>query len=246
MFEIGSSLGDARRRRGLELADVEAATRIRSRYLDALEHDRFDVLPAGPYRRSFLREYAEFLELDADAYVSEYTLRFDAPEPEPAPPPRHRRAEPVLAVALRPQVLVIGAAAALLIAAGAWKLGTSPSSTPRAQTSTHPPASSASARHPRPVVAQARPPAPAVLALSATRGPSWLLVRTGTASGPVVYEGTLARGRAMRFGLHQPLWIRIGAPWNLDAVVEGRAATPQLPANTGDVIATAAGLEPAA
>jgi hypothetical protein len=245
MFEIGSSLEDARRRRGLELADVEAATRIRARYLDALEHERFDVLPVGAYRRSFLREYADFLELDGDAYVSEYTLRFEPAEPEPPPPPRRRRAAPVLAVALRPQMLVVGAAAALLIAVGAWKLGNSPSP-PRAQTSTPPPARPNPARQPRPVSAHTPLPVPAVLALSATRGPSWLLVRTGTASGPVAYEGTLAQGRAMRFGLRRPLWIRIGAPWNLDAALEGRTATGELPANTGDVVATAAGLKPAA
>jgi hypothetical protein len=245
MFEIGTSLGDARRRRGLELADVEAATRIRTRYLDALEHERFEMLPTGAYRRSFLREYAEFLELDGDAYVSEYTLRFEPPEPEPPPPPRRRRAEPALAVVLRPQVLVVGAAAALLIAAGAWKLGTS-SAPPRPQANTPPPATTRPARHPRPVVAHAPPAAPAVLALSATRGPSWLLVRTGTAAGPVAYEGTLAQGQTMRFGLREPLWIRIGAPWNLDAVLDGRTATGRLPASTGDVIATAAGLEPTA
>jgi Helix-turn-helix domain len=56
MLEIGSSLREARERRGLELAKVEAATRIRARYLEALESERFELLPEGPYRRSFLRE----------------------------------------------------------------------------------------------------------------------------------------------------------------------------------------------
>jgi len=50
MFEIGSSLGEARRRRELELADVGAATKIRVRYLKAFEHERFKLLPTGVYR----------------------------------------------------------------------------------------------------------------------------------------------------------------------------------------------------
>src|SRR5436190_23378965 len=88
MFEIGSSLREARNRQGLELAEVEA-TMIRIRYLEALEQERFHLLPAGPYRRSFLREYAEFLGLDGDIYASEYDLRFAPAEPElPRLPPR--------------------------------------------------------------------------------------------------------------------------------------------------------------
>ena len=58
MLEIGSSLREARRRRQLGLADVEAATRIRTQQLEALERERFELLPPDPYRRSFLRETA--------------------------------------------------------------------------------------------------------------------------------------------------------------------------------------------
>src|SRR5436190_23784103 len=88
MFEIGSSLREARNRQGLELAEVEA-TRIRGRYLEALEQERFELLPAGPYPRSFLREYADFLGLDGDIYANEYDLRFAPAEPElPSPTPR--------------------------------------------------------------------------------------------------------------------------------------------------------------
>src|SRR5262249_27446056 len=98
----------------------------------------------------------------------------------------------------------------------------------------------------RPAVTPASRPAPAVLVLSAARGPSWLWVRTGTETGPVVYEGTLLEGHALRFGLRKPLWIRLGAPWNLDATIKGRPATPQPPSPPGNVFATAAGIEPTA
>jgi Helix-turn-helix domain len=50
VFEIGASLRDVRQRLGLALADVERATKVRERYLRALEEERFDQLPAGGYR----------------------------------------------------------------------------------------------------------------------------------------------------------------------------------------------------
>jgi len=63
--DIGSSLREERLRRGLELDEVASATLIRGRYLEALELERYDLLPEGFYRRGFLRRYAEFLGLDA-------------------------------------------------------------------------------------------------------------------------------------------------------------------------------------
>jgi cytoskeleton protein RodZ len=47
VFEIGNSLREARQRQGLELARVEDATKIRGKYLQALEDERFEVLPAA-------------------------------------------------------------------------------------------------------------------------------------------------------------------------------------------------------
>ena len=83
MFEIGSSLREARMRQQLELSQVERDTRIRAKYLGALEEERFDVLPGLAYARGFLRTYADYLGLDAQRFVDEYSTRF-APKEEPA------------------------------------------------------------------------------------------------------------------------------------------------------------------
>ena len=64
MFEIGNSLREARLRQRLDFRQVEQATKIRSRYLRALEEEDFDALPAETYVRGFLRTYAEALGLD--------------------------------------------------------------------------------------------------------------------------------------------------------------------------------------
>jgi hypothetical protein len=70
MFELGSSLHEARVRRGLELAQVAAETRIRTRYLQALEDERFELLPGSVYAKGFLRAYADYLGLEARACSS--------------------------------------------------------------------------------------------------------------------------------------------------------------------------------
>src|SRR3954454_13502866 len=69
---VGTILGRARNRRQIELAEVEAATRIRFRYLRAIEDEEWDVLPGGVYTRGFIRTYASFLGLDGDRLVSDY------------------------------------------------------------------------------------------------------------------------------------------------------------------------------
>ena len=99
MFEIGSSLKEARLRQSLDLLEVEQATKIRSKYLRALEDEQFDVLPAQTYVKGFLRSYAEYLGLDGQLYVDEFNSRYvigedEAPaRPRRSPPPPRRRVQ---------------------------------------------------------------------------------------------------------------------------------------------------------
>jgi cytoskeleton protein RodZ len=72
---LGSSLAAARLGRGLDLRDAERDTRIRMRYLSALEHEEFDALPGDAYALAFLRTYARYLGLDAEAYAAELRRR---------------------------------------------------------------------------------------------------------------------------------------------------------------------------
>jgi cytoskeleton protein RodZ len=76
MFEIGATLREARERRQLTWEQVEADTKIRAKYLRALEEEQFDSLPSGTYVRGFLRAYASYLGLDGRLFVDEYASRF--------------------------------------------------------------------------------------------------------------------------------------------------------------------------
>jgi hypothetical protein len=69
---VGTILREARNRRKVELSEVEAATKIRLRYLRALEDEEWDVLPGGVYTRGFIRTYASFLGLDGERLVDDY------------------------------------------------------------------------------------------------------------------------------------------------------------------------------
>jgi hypothetical protein len=69
---IGAILREARTRRGIELSEVEAVTKIRLGYLRAIEDEDWDALPGGVYTRGFIRTYASFLGLDGDRLAADY------------------------------------------------------------------------------------------------------------------------------------------------------------------------------
>jgi len=72
MAEIGVTLREARMRQRIDITDMEVRTKIRAKYLRALENEEWDLLPGPTYVRSFLRTYAEALDLDAKMIVEEY------------------------------------------------------------------------------------------------------------------------------------------------------------------------------
>lgn len=99
MGELGSLLTRAREARGLTLEDAERDTRISRRYLQALESEQFEVIPAPVYARGFLRSYSQYLGVDPAEALSMFPREED-PEYQRAadattPPPRASREAPV-------------------------------------------------------------------------------------------------------------------------------------------------------
>jgi cytoskeleton protein RodZ len=85
---VGEQLREARRGRGLDLEEIEQRTKIRERYLRAMEEERWEVLPGAAYARGFLHTYAELLGLDPDATVAEYRRQPQEAQPEAEPVPQ--------------------------------------------------------------------------------------------------------------------------------------------------------------
>jgi cytoskeleton protein RodZ len=128
MPEIGETLREARMRRRIDMTEVETATKIRGKYLRALENEEWDLLPGPTFVKSFLRTYAEYLGLDARLLVEEYRQRYERPAPPDLTPfsaarrpgrrpPRRAR----LAAAGPALVIVIGA---VVLIGFFWVLGT--------------------------------------------------------------------------------------------------------------------------
>ncbi len=192
---------------------------IRPQLLAALENERFDRLPGGAYSRSFLREYAEQLGLDARPFLEEFDTRFGEPRGPAAPLVRVR----VHSHRLRTVAVALLTAAGFATAILAWRFGeerhparVSPAAhTPRAASG------KASPERRRPV----RAPSPQGLVVVAT-GRCWLSVHVGSESGALVWEGILDGGRSLRF-VRPRLWVRFGAPWNVSVRVNGKRV--QLP-----------------
>jgi cytoskeleton protein RodZ len=250
MFEIGGSLREARLKRNLTPADVQKAIRIRDRYLQALEEERWQLLPGDAYVKGFLRTYADYLGLDGNLYVEEYNSRFARPEDPLMVPERFARTSSRLGGVgfLRPLV-VVGAIVAIVAAVAAWQLSGSSSPKQNAQ-STSTPTTTASHHHTTPRkqnkqqhhVAVALPSRATVVA---SHGDSWLWVRAGGASGPTVYEGTLLQGKTLPVNLKNgPVWMRIGDPPSIDIRLAGKLVHG-LPNQVGNVLLTRRGIRPA-
>ena len=121
MPEIGETLREARMRRRIDMTEVEAATKIRAKYLRALENEEWDLLPGPTFVKTFLRTYAEYLELDPRMLVEEYRQRFERPSTQDLTPfgpgmgsSRRRRQRPRRSLA--PFVVVLFGVVLLLLA----------------------------------------------------------------------------------------------------------------------------------
>jgi cytoskeletal protein RodZ len=95
MPEIGETLRDARMRARIDVSEIEAKTKIRAKYLRALENEEWGLLPGPTFVKSFLRTYAEALGLDGKALLEEYRLSHEHPseaalEPIVSGPQRNR------------------------------------------------------------------------------------------------------------------------------------------------------------
>jgi cytoskeleton protein RodZ len=194
VFEIGNSLREARERQGLEYPQIELATKIRAKYIRALEDEQFEVLPTGTYIKGFLRSYAEFLGLDGQLYVDEYNSRnvvdsFDD-MPQRRPQRRHERSFEKKVVFLA--LAGIAALTGLVIVAWRFGGGDTPTSTPG-------------------IVTQQRPvPASGLRFVGLGKG-TYLEVRRRTAAGHMVFQGTLRRGDK-EFIIGKRFWLYVRRP----------------------------------
>jgi hypothetical protein len=206
VFELGNSLREARVRQALDFPQVELATKIRAKYIRALEDEAFEILPSDTYVKGFLRSYAEYLGLDGQLYVDEYNSRYgsdrydDSPQRRPRVHQDRGLERKVVLVALA------GIAALTALVIVAWKFGGSDT------TSGTPPA-------------VARKPA-ATIPLLVLRGVgkgTYFEVRH-TQGGRLVLSGTLGRGDVQQLAGTR-FWLFIKRSSGIDVTLGGRSVS---------------------
>jgi len=217
VFEIGNSLREARVRQGLGYPEVELATKIRAKYLRALEDEEFSILPGDTYIRGFLRTYADYLGLDGQLYVDEYASRFASSRRDEAAQPRARRRRSRDRGVERRAVLLglLGIAALTALVIVAWRFGgmDASSSTPAV----------VQTRERRPAAA------PAGLELRGVGPGSYVEVRRGSAAGQVILQATVPPGGIEKL-TGSRFYLRVRRPGGLRVRLDGRpVALPARP-----------------
>jgi len=219
MPEIGETLREARMRRRIDMSEVEAATKIRAKYLRALENEEWDLLPGPTFVKTFLRTYAEYLELDPRMLVEEYRQRYERPSTQDLTPfgpgmggsrrrrPRPRRSLAPLIVALGGVVILLGALYLLGVVWGESPEEEAPPSVASATaTATATPAKTAK---PSKKKRKKAPPARATLRLTATQARVYVCLVDAT-NKAIVNGEYLEPGKSTRTFRSQRFRMNLG------------------------------------
>jgi hypothetical protein len=224
VFDIGTTLRDARTRQGLDFPELEQRTKIRPKYLRALEDERFDILPAPTYVRGFLRSYAEALGLEPQPFVDEYNSRFTVGEEDYEIRTRRvptRRVERNGRESRIAVVALLGIAVVTALVIAAWRFGgPSPEKVPglAVQGQGTPSATRKGRVH---------------LVVRAVAGSSWMEVRSGATAGRLLFGGTLEPGDRKTFD-GSKLQLALSEPGNVSLRLNGNRV--DLPAGTAFVV----------
>ena len=227
MASFGENLRRERELRGISLREIADATKISIRFLQALEQDRFDVLPGGLFRRTFVRQYAKHVGLDADRLVAEFLY---AQGDEPRETRGERRAVAIPQGALTALVVV------LLFAWLAFPRGPAAKKAEEAPAVTTAPAAAASREYVYPPAAPTPEPQAAIaaavpaasddqgltLTLSARQN-CWVLV---SVDGQTVLNRVLNGGESQTVEARGEIVLSVGNAGGLSFRVNDRPGMP--------------------
>jgi hypothetical protein len=210
VFEIGNSLREARERQGLGYPEIELATKIRAKYIRALEEEDFTSLPGDAYIRGFLRTYADYLGLDSDVYVDEYASRFITSWRDELPPRPERRIRRTRGRPVERRAVLLVLAGIVVVAGLVFAAFSIPGS------STNVPGLGGKHKEGR-NSAHARQ-----LVLNGVGRGTYVEVRRGKASGKVDLQGTVEAGQTDRIPGDR-FYLLVRRPAALHITLDGRA-----------------------
>ena len=268
MRDVGNTLREARIRKGFTITDVESVTKIRTKYLQALEENDFEVLPGPTVVKAFLRSYAVFLKLDPDLLLVEYRSQYEDQKDEIGPlrtdmaqQPRTRTsAERKQKRTRRTQrgYVAAGVIAVVAIILLAW-LGSGRGQTPATIDGSNLATSTSAAASTTVAVETTSTSSTVVestsstagvptttgenvtMVLAVSQGSCWLVVHEDSENGAELYAGTLSAGGRQTFDTAKRYWLMAGIPDALTITVNG---TPySLTGDAGSFVVTETGVE---
>lgn len=266
MLDIGNTLREARIRRGLTIKDVEEVTKIRSKYLEALEENDYEVLPGSTYVKAFLRTYATFLKLDPDELLDEYRYRPEWRKDEQGlvraevvQRPRSRTAAERKKQRVRRNqrgYVIVGVLAVIAVFLLAWfgsgrgsdesasldgsSFNSASTSDVGAQSTVTTKATSGSTSTTSAPVTSGKN---VTLVINVTEGSCWLVVREDNENGAELYAGTLSAGGQKTFDGAKRYWMNVGEPGVLALSINGNPYTLDAGGDTFIFVVTEAGVE---
>lgn len=230
MPTVGEILRSEREQKGLSIKDIEKATSIRSLYLDAIENDNYDIIPGEVYVKGFIRNYANYLELDAkniiDLYrqaknpsVTENVKTDDTIEEKTD----NKSVQPSDSRAGKAKWIIAGVVGVVVIGSLWWTMGSHNRQSQQAPDTRPAPTSPYAPAQPAPTpsvsekpVVQANP----VVVVAKYTDSCWTLV---TADGKEVYEGIPKIGETLTWEAQKDLTVQLGNAGGVEMVYNGQS-----------------------
>jgi cytoskeletal protein RodZ len=209
VFEIGNSLREARERQGLGYPEIELATKIRAKYIRALEEEDFTAIPGDAYIRGFLRSYAEYLGLDGDVYVDEYASRFITSWRDELPPkPSERQRVRTRGRPVDRRVVLLAVVAVVVVGLLVFAAFSLPGSSPHVPGLGKKNKDSSQSTH--------------QLVLTGVKHGTYVVVRRGNASAKVDLQGTVGPGETDRLAGDR-FYLLVRTPAGMHITLDGKA-----------------------
>lgn len=234
-MEIGNQLRETRLAKGLTLQDVEEATKIRVKYIDALEKEQFDLLPGKVYVIAFLRNYARFLGINDDDLVQQFKAINAKPadeevlgsnkEKEKTHYKRVKKQNAEKASKYRKQksrisTFLIAAVAVILVAAIALyqNYNGEPDSNSKPQAVQNQNDNQNPSENPEPDRNADVKPSGVELTLNVTDAQCWMLVNV---DGQTTFSGIANPGETKTYTGQESIYVKLGNAGAVDVVVNG-------------------------
>jgi cytoskeleton protein RodZ len=222
MASFGDNLRRERELRGVSLREIAEGTKISVRFLQALEEERLDVLPGGLFPRAFVRQYAQFIGLDAERTAADFAaVHREAPLERRPPAPPSRR------LPVSPGHLFLGVVAVLAVFLTLRRTGGEKEPAPlaaRAPAAARPAVLPTDRVYPSPATEPAARATSDGLVLTMTaQQDCWVEVR---ADGETVINRVLAEGESETFAAQGEIVLSVGNAGGLSLKVNDRPTLP--------------------